>query len=259
MSAFLNIATKAAYLAGNFIQQGSRNLSNLNIEKKGHNDYVTDLDKKSEEIIISTIKKAYPTHNIMGEESGFDDKHSEFTWIIDPIDGTTNFMHGHPQYCISIALKEKNKITNGIVFDPNRNDLYKAEIGKGAFLNDKRLRVTANNMENALIATGFPTCDLENIDKYLAIFKEITLATSGQRRCGSAALDLAYVAAGYVDGFWEFSLKAWDVAAGVLLIKESGGSVIDFNGKQHTGGNGSIIAGNAKVISPLQKIIQKHL
>ena len=168
-------------------------------------------------------------------------------------------MHGHPQYCISIALKEKHKITHAIIFDPNRNDLYKAEIGKGAFLNDKRLRVSTNNIGSALIATGFPTCDLENIDKYLAIFKDVTLATVGQRRCGSAALDLAYVAAGYVDGFWEFNLNTWDVAAGLLLVKEAGGSVIDFQGKQHTGSSGSIIAGNAKVISPLHKIIQKHL
>ena len=259
MSAFLNIATKAAYLAGNLIQQGSRNLSNLQIEKKGHNDYVTELDKKSEQLIFDTIKKAYPEHNLLGEESGFIDNKSEYTWVIDPIDGTTNFMHGHPQYSISIALKQKNKITNGVVFDPNRNDLYSAEIGKGAFLNDRRLRVSTNNMENALIATGFPAIKSDTIDKYLAIFKDVLLTTSGQRRAGSAALDLAYLAAGYVDGFWEFDLKEWDVSAGCLLVKEAGGMVTDFQGQQHNGQSGNIVAGNPKIISQLQKIIKKHI
>jgi len=259
MSAFLNIATKAAYLAGNLIQQSSRSSSNLTIEKKGHNDYVTELDKKAEQLIVETIIKAYPKHNILGEESRFQDNNSEYTWIIDPIDGTTNFMHGHPQYCVSIALKQKHKTIAGIVFDPNRNDLYKAEIGKGAYLNDKRIRVSANSLEYSLIATGFPSIDTTSIDKYLAILKDMILATLGQRRAGSAALDLAYLAAGYVDGFWEFDLKSWDVAAGILLVKEAGGMITDFAGNQHNSGDGSIIAANPKIISQLQKIIQKHL
>jgi myo-inositol-1(or 4)-monophosphatase len=260
MSGIINIASKAAYTAGNAIQQGSRNLSNLLIEKKGHNDFVTELDKKAEQIIVDTIKKAFPTHNILAEERGEENNNSDCTWIIDPIDGTTNFIHGHPQYCISIAFKQGDKITHCVIFDPNRNDLYKAELGKGAYLNDRRIRVTnINYLEDALIATGFPTYDMTTVDKYLAIFKDMLLNTAGQRRCGSAALDLAYVAAGYVDGFWEFNLKPWDIAAGYLLVKEAGGIVTDFANSQNFWHNGSIVAANPKLSNQLLKIIQAHL
>lgn len=260
MSGIINIATRAAYNAGNIIQQGSRNLAILKTEKKGFNDYVSELDKKSEKIIIDTIQKAFPEHNILAEESGKLDKNSEYTWIIDPIDGTTNFIHGHPQYCVSIALKHHDKITHGVIFDPNRNDLYKAELGKGAFLNDKRIRVkNANYLEDALIGTGFPTYDMSFIDKYMAIFKDMIMHTAGQRRCGSAALDLAFVAAGYLDGFWEFNLKPWDIAAGYLLVKEAGGLVCDFNNTNQFWQNGNIVAANPKLINELLKIIQVHL
>lgn len=260
MSAIINIATKAAYHAANAIQQGSQNRANLRVEKKsGVNNYVTELDKKSEQIIIDTIKKAYPEHNILSEESGIHNKNSDFTWIIDPIDGTTNFIHGHPEYCISIAFRQQDKITHGVIFDPNRNDLYRAEIGKGAYLNDKRLRVSkVNYLEDALIGTGFPTYDMSILDKYLAIFKEMLQNTSGHRRCGSAALDLAYVAAGYLDGFWEFNLQPWDVAAGYILIKEAGGLVTDFNNTSEFWKNGNIVAGNTKILPELLKVIQKH-
>ncbi len=260
MSGILNIATKAAYLAANAIQQGSRNLSNLVIAQKGENDYVTELDKKSEQIIIDTIKKAFPSHNIFSEESGHEDNNSEFTWIIDPIDGTTNFMHGHPQYSISIGIKYQNQVKYGIVFDPNRNDLYKAELGKGAYLNDKRIRVSkVGQIKEALIATGFPTYDMSIIDKYLIIFKEMLINSAGHRRCGSAALDLAFVAAGCLDGFWEFNLKPWDFAAGFLLVKEAGGLVTDFQNKQDFWVNGNILAGTPKILPQMLKIIQKHL
>ncbi len=261
MSGIINIATKAAYQAANIIQQGSHNPSNLRVEKKaGANNYVTELDKKSEQIIIDTIKKAYPEHNILSEEIGSINNNSDFTWIIDPIDGTTNFIHGHPEYSISIAFKQSDKITHGIVFDPNRNDLYRAEIGKGAYLNDKRLRVSkVNYLEDALVGTGFPTCDMSIIDKYLAIFKDMLLNTTGHRRSGSAALDLAYVAAGYLDGFWEFNLQPWDVAAGYILIKEAGGMMSDFNNTSEFWKTGSIVAGNPKIHPELLKVIQKHL
>lgn len=259
-SGIINIATKAAYNAANLIQQGSHNPSSLRIEKKdGNNNYVTDLDRKSEQVIIDTIKKAFPSHNILSEEIGQVDNNSDCTWIIDPIDGTTNFIHGHPQYCISIALKQGDKVTHGVIFDPNRNDLYQAELGKGAYLNDKRLRVSkVNYLEDALIGTGFPTYDMSIIDRYLAILKDMLLNTTGQRRCGSAALDLAYVAAGYLDGFWEFNLKPWDVAAGFILIKEAGGLVTDFQNTQDFWNNGSIVAGNPKILAELLKVIQKH-
>jgi myo-inositol-1(or 4)-monophosphatase len=273
MSAFINIATKAAYAAASTIQQGSRNLSNLNITKKGHNDFVTNLDKDAEAAIIKIIKKAFPTHSILAEESGYtgggdninsskdnNGQNAEYTWIIDPLDGTTNFIHGHPQYSISIALKHHDKITDSVIFDPNRNELYHAGLGKGAFLNDKRIRVTnVNYLEDALIATGFPTYDMSKIDQYLAIFKDMLVHTVGQRRCGSAALDLAFVAAGRVDGFWEFNLKPWDFAAGFLLVKEAGGLVTDLANTQDFWDNGNIVAANPKLIAQMLKIIQAHV
>ncbi len=257
-SAFTNIAIKAVYLAGNFMQQGSRNISNIKVYQKNPNDFVTDFDKKSEEIITKTILQAFPEHNILGEENGNLNIDSEYTWIIDPIDGTTNFIHGYPHYSISIALKQNDKIILGVVFEPNKNDLYRAEIGKGAYLNDKRIRVTHNQLENSIIGTGFPTYDLTILDQYCNIFKELTRKTSGQRRSGSAALDLAYVAAGYLDGFWEYNLKTWDVAAGVLLVREAGGMATDFTQKHHNGDSGNIIAANQKLLNQLQKIIQVH-
>lgn len=261
MSGIINIASKAAYLAANIIQQGSRNPANLRIEKKeGNNNFVTELDRKSEQVIIETIKKAFPDHNILSEEIGLENNNSNFTWIIDPIDGTTNFIHGHPQYSISIGFKQGDKITHGIIFDPNRNDLYQAELGKGAYLNDKRLRVSKiNYLEDALIGTGFPTYDMSILDKYLIILKELLLNTAGMRRAGSAALDLAYVAAGQLDGFFEFNLKPWDVAAGYILIKEAGGIVTDFNNTQDFLKTGSIVAGNPKIIVELLKVINKNL
>lgn len=261
MSKIINIATKAVYQAGNFIQQASRNRSHLNIEKKpGKNNFVTEIDRKSEQIIIETIKKAFPSHNILSEEMGEENNNSDCTWIIDPLDGTTNFVHDYLQYSISIGFKEGDKITHGVIFDPNRNDLYKAEIGKGAYLNDSRLRVKKTSyLEDALLGTGFPTYDMSIVDKYLAIFKDMLLNTAGQRRAGSAALDLAYVAAGYLDGFWEFSLKPWDIAAGYILVKEAGGLVTDFHRTQELWTNGSIVAANPKLLPEILKVIQKHL
>lgn len=257
MSGLLNIAIQAAYNAAQVIQQESRGLTKITVEKKGLNDYVSSVDKKAEQEIIQTILKAFPTHNIMGEESGLNNQNSEFTWIIDPIDGTTNFLHGHPQYSISIAVKEGNKIVCGVIFDPNRNDIYTAELGKGAKLNDARIRVSKTaNLADSLLATGFPTYDMSYLDKYLSIFKTMIQTTAGQRRLGSAALDLAYVAAGYVDGFWEFNLKPWDIAAGYLLVKEAGGLVCDFDGEQHMFESGNIIAANPKLISQILKTIQ---
>ena len=261
MSAFLNIAIKAAYAAANIIQQASLN-SILKVTKKANNDFVTDIDKKAENAIINVLHKAYPDHTILTEESGLikatQDTKTEYTWIIDPIDGTTNFIHGHPQYSISIALKHHDKLVIGVVLDPNRNELYTATLGGGAFLNDKRIRVNnLSNLENALIATGFPSYDLSYIDQYLSIFKQMLLKTSSHRRCGSAALDLAYVASGRVDGFWEFNLKQWDFAAGVLLIKEAGGIVTDFEDTQNFWSNGNILASNSKIINKLLEIIQK--
>ncbi len=258
MSGILNIAVQAAYNAGHIIQQESRNVERILVEKKGHNDFVSETDKKAEQIIINTILKAFPNHNIMGEESGLNDRNSDFTWIIDPIDGTTNYIHGHPQYCVSIAVKEGNKIVCGVIYDPNRNDIYTAELGKGARLNDSRIRVSKTiNLADSLLATGFPTYDLSFLDRYMDIFKEMIKSTSGQRRAGSAALDLAYVASGIVDGFWEFNLKPWDIAAGYLLVKEAGGLICDFDGEQNMFESGNIIAANPKLVPQILKLIQQ--
>jgi myo-inositol-1(or 4)-monophosphatase len=257
MSGILNIAVQAAYNAGNIIQQESRSIERIRVEKKGHNDYVSEVDKKAEQIIINTILRAFPKHNILSEEQGELDNGSDTTWIVDPIDGTTNYIHGHPQYSISIAVKLGDKITHGIVFDPNRNDIFTAELGKGALLNNNRIRVSkTSNLADSLLATGFPTYDMSYLDRYLAIFKQMLTTTAGQRRAGSAALDLAYVAAGMVDGYWEFNLKPWDIAAGYLLVKEAGGLICDFEGGQGMFDSGNIIAANPKLINHICKIIQ---
>lgn len=256
-SGTLNIAVQAAYNAGNIIQQETRNLSRIKIDRKGHNNFVSEVDKKAEQIIINTVLKAFPSHNIFGEEHGFIDNKSSITWIIDPIDGTTNYIHGHPQYSISIAVKDNDKITHGVIFDPNRNDIYTAELGKGAQLNNSRIRVsTTANLADSLLATGFPTYDMTLLERYLPIFREMLLSTAGQRRAGSAALDLAYVAAGMVDGYWELNLKIWDIAAGCLLVKEAGGLVCDFAGGQSMLETGDIIAANPKIINQILKLIQ---
>lgn len=259
MSGILNIAVQAAYNAGGIIQQESRNLERIKVDRKGFNDYVSEVDRKAEQIIINTILKAYPNHNILGEESGFIDNNSEFTWIIDPIDGTTNYIHSHPHYSISIGVKQEDKVVYGAIFDPNRNDIYTAELGKGAKLNDSRIRVSKTaNLADSLLATGFPTYDMSFLDRYLAIFKEMIQSTAGQRRAGSAALDLAYVASGMVDGYWEFNLKPWDIAAGCLLVKEAGGLICDFDGGQKMFESGNIIAANPKLISQILKTIQRN-
>lgn len=260
MSGIINIASKAAYSAASIIQNAMRNKANFNIQKKdGINNFVTDIDKKSEQIIIDTIKKAYPDHNILSEEIGNIDNNSEYTWIIDPLDGTTNFIHGHPDYSISIALRHNDRITHGVVFDLNRNDLYHAELGMGSFLNNKRIRVSkVNYLSDSLIGTGFPTYDVTILNDYIPIFRDLLLNSSGLRRSGSAAIDLAYVAAGQLDGFWEFSLKPWDVAAGSILIKEAGGMLSDFNAEQKFWDSGNIVAGNPKIIIELLKVIQSN-
>lgn len=259
MSAILNIAIQAAYNAGTIIQQESRNLERIKIDRKGHNDFVSEVDKKAEQAIIQTILKAFPNHNILGEEQGLIDNNSNTTWIIDPLDGTTNYIHSHPQYSVSIGIKQDDKITHGVIFDPNRNDVYTAELGKGAQLNNSRIRVSKqNNLADSLLATGFPTYDMSMLDRYMKIFREMLESTSGQRRAGSAALDLAYVAAGMVDGYWEFNLKPWDIAAGYLMVKEAGGLVCDFDGGQEMLESGNIIAANPKLISAILKVIQSH-
>ncbi|HEV8645622.1 MAG TPA: inositol monophosphatase family protein [Burkholderiales bacterium] len=259
MHPMLNIAVKAARRAGGIISRASQNLDVLTIKHKSLNDLVSEVDRASEEAIIDVIKSAYPEHAILAEESGASGN-SEYVWIIDPLDGTTNFLHGFPQYCVSIGLLHKGVPTQGVIFDPTRNDLYTASRGRGAYLNDKRLRVSRRDkLIDGLIGTGFPFRMFEYLDAYNAMLKDMMTRCAGVRRPGSAALDLAAVAAGHFDGFWEIGLSPWDMAAGVLMITESGGLVGDFEGNDKFMERGQIVAGNPKIFSQILHLLQPHL
>lgn len=255
----LNTAIKAARNASKIILQFVDRLDSVEISEKKHNDIVTQVDKLAEEEIVHTLRDAYPDHSILAEESGFDEK-NEFCWIIDPLDGTTNFVHGFPQYAISIALKHKDDLTVGVVYDPIRNEMFTASKGQGAFLNNRRIRVSqAKKLESALIGTGFPFKSKHHLKPYLATFEALFPQTGGIRRAGAAALDLAYVAAGRLDGFWEAALQPWDMAAGVLMIKEAGGMVSDFHGEDTYLDSGNLIAGNTKVFKEVLAIVNESL
>ncbi len=259
MHPMLNTAVKAARRAGSIINRASQNLDLLKVEHKSYNDFVSEVDKAAENAILEVIQDAYPNHAILAEESGAQGE-SEFMWIIDPLDGTTNFLHGFPQYSVSIALSQKGIITQAVVFDPVHNDLYTATRGSGAFLNDRRIRVSKRTrLEDALIGTGFPFRNFDNLETYIAIFREMVQKTSGIRRPGSAALDLASVAAGRFDGFWEFALSPWDIAAGTLLITEAGGLIGDQTGGPDYLSSGHVVAGNPKIFVQLLKLISSHL
>jgi len=258
MHPILNIAIIAAKEAGEFIINELENVGQLKVEEKGRNDYVSEIDRVAEDIIIRAIRKYYPDHNILAEESGKHSTPSHFEWIIDPLDGTTNFLHELPHFAVSIAVREKGKLMHGVVFDPFKDELFSASRGDGARLNNFKIRVSGQNkLDNSLLATGFPYHDFSYIDAYMAGFKEFILKTAGLRRGGSAALDLAYVAAGRVDGYWEFNLKPWDIAAGALIVMEAGGIVTDFTGDDNYLTSGNIIAGNPKMLQAMAKIITK--
>ncbi len=259
MHPMLNIAVKAARRAGNIINRASRNLDIVAVKEKMANDYVSEVDHEAERAIIDTLLHAYPDHSILAEESGAAGK-SEYQWIIDPLDGTTNFLHGFPQYAVSIALMHKGIITQAVIYDPGHNDLFTATRGRGAFLNESRLRVSKRaHLKGSLIGTGFPFRQLEHIDTYLAMLRDMMTHTSGVRRPGSASLDLAYVAAGRLDGFWELGLSPWDMAAGALLITEAGGLVGDLEGNDGYLRSGNIVAGNPKVLAQIIQLLSPHL
>ena len=259
----LNIAIKAARRAGQIINRASNDVDLLKVASKQPNDFVTEVDKAAEKAIIETLQEAYPGYGILAEESGLTagqgTSDTEYQWIIDPLDGTTNFIHGMPQYAVSIALAKNGIVEQAVVFDPNRNELFTASRGSGAFLNDRRIRVSRRTRLNeALIGTGFPFRQFDNVDAYLAMFKELTQKTAGIRRPGAAALDLAYVAAGRLDGFWEMGLSPWDMAAGVLLIQEAGGLVSDLSGEGNHLTTGNVVAGTPKIFGQLLPIIQSY-
>ncbi len=254
----LNTAIKAARAAGAIINRGSQDLDLLKITSKGPNDFVTEVDQAAEAVIIETLLTAYPGHGILAEESGREhgSKDSEFTWIIDPLDGTTNFLHGFPVYAVSIALAFRGVVQQAVVYDPSRNDLFYASRGRGAFLNDKRLRVSKRTrLADSLIGTGFPFRRGDNLQRYMKMFEAVTLACAGLRRPGAAALDLCYVAAGWYDGFFETGLQPWDMAAGTLMITEAGGLVGNFTGESDFLYQRELVAGNPKVYGQLVTLL----
>jgi myo-inositol-1(or 4)-monophosphatase len=259
MQPMLNIAVRAARSAGDLILRSADNVGRLHIDQKGKNDYASEVDRMAEQEIINIIKAAYPEHAILAEESGVH-KGNDFVWVIDPLDGTTNFLHGFPQYAVSIALKHKGKLEVGVVYDPLRDELFTAKRGGGAMLNNRRLRVTnQTSLKGALIGTGFPFKTDKHLDAYLGMFRALTTNCAGIRRAGAAALDLAYVAAGRLDGFWEIGVMEWDVAAGILLIKEAGGVITDFSFNDKYLESGNVIAGSPKMHQLMYQLIEPHV
>ncbi|MDO9197091.1 inositol monophosphatase family protein [Rhodoferax sp.] len=257
----INVAVKAARAAGAIINRAALDVEAVRISQKLVNDFVTDVDHAAEQAIIETLLAAYPGHGIWAEESGREHgaKDSEFVWIIDPLDGTTNFIHGLPVYCVSIALAVKGKIEQAVIYDPSRNDLFTATKGRGAYLNDRRLRVSKRiRMQECLISTGFPFRPGDDFNAYLRMMGDVMQKTAGLRRPGAAALDLAYVAAGFTDGFFETGLQPWDVAAGSLLVTEAGGLVGNFTGDSDFLEQNECMAGNPRVYGQLVTILGKY-
>lgn len=257
--ALLNIAVRAARRAGELIVRSMARLDSLKVASKGRNDFVTEVDRAAEREIIDVIRKAYPSHSILAEESGRSGE-SDTEWVIDPLDGTTNFVHGFPVFSVSIACRIRGRVEHGVVFDPLRQEFFTASRGAGAHLENRRIRVsTQRTLEGSLVATGFPyRANQQHLEAYLGMLKAVMLSVAGVRRPGSAALDLAYVAAGRVDAFWEIGLAPWDTAAGTLLILEAGGRVATLTGGEYRDG-GNIVAGTPKVYSALLEAISPHL
>ena len=252
----LNTAVKAARKAGAVINRGANDLDRLTIHRKRQNDYVSEVDHAAEAEIIKILKEAYPTHGFYAEESGKDRAKNEYVWCIDPLDGTTNFLHGNPHYCVSIALLHNGVPEQGVVFDPNRNELFTATKGSGAYLNERRIRTSKlESFKDSLIATGFPFREESQFDEYVAQFSAMVRATAGLRRPGAAALDLAWVACGRVDGFWEIGLSPWDMAAGALLVREAGGRIGDLQGEDKFLESGKVVASNPKIFTQLLKTL----
>ena len=260
MHPMLNIAIRAARNAGKVIVKGYENLESVEVEEKSLNDYVSSVDKEAELAIIGTLRKSYPDHSFVAEESGIDNgKDTDHQWIIDPLDGTTNFIRGIPHFAVSIALKIKGRTEVGIVFDPIRNELFSAVRGQSAQINGYRTRTSSvPKLTGTLLATGFPFKQKYNLETYLNIFQDFFNDVADMRRGGSAALDLAYVAAGRMDGFWEFGLKPWDIAAGELLLKESGAMMTDFSGGNDYFKSGDVVAANPKLLKEMLTVIRKH-
>ena len=264
MHPMLNIAVKAARRAGSIINRASLDRGSLQVTAKNKNDFVTQVDKAAESAVIDIIRQAYPDHDVLGEESGavegksaVSGKASEYRWIIDPLDGTTNFIHGFPQYCVSIALQHRGATVHGVIFDPSKNELFTASKGSGAFLDDRRIRVSkCTQLKDALVGTGFPFKELSRLDAYMRQLRTMMTSSAGVRRAGSAALDLAYVACGRMDAFWEMGLSSWDMAAGALMIQEAGGLVGDLRGETGYLESGEIACATPKVYPSLLETLR---
>jgi myo-inositol-1(or 4)-monophosphatase len=248
----LNVAIKAARAAGAIINRAALDIESVRISQKQVNDFVTDVDQAAEQAVIETLLTAYPGHGILAKDS-------EFVWIIDPLDGTTNFIHGFPVYCVSIALAVKGKIEQAVVYDPTRNDLFTATKGRGAYMNDRRMRVSKRiRLAECLVSTGFPFRPGDNFQQYLSMMAEIMPRTAGLRRPGAAALDLAYVAAGFTDAFFETGLQPWDAAAGSLLVTEAGGLIGNFTGEAEFLDQKECLAGAPRIYGQLVPLLSKY-
>ena len=256
----LQTAILSAKESGKFLLENLHKLDESKIKAKSARDFVTEIDKKSEKIIIEVIKSKFSNHEIIAEESGFQKSQSDYRWIIDPLDGTTNYIHKYPLFSVSIALQYKKDTVLGVVFVPYLNELFVAEKGKGAFLNNNPIKIAQHkNLKTTMLVTGFPFRNVGKFDLYMKIFKDLFLSCSGIRRDGSAALDLCYTACGRFDGFWEFGLSAWDIAAGDIILQQAGGKSSDFFGKNDYLASGNIVAANPVLHRQILEIIQKHV
>ncbi len=259
MKPMLNIAVRAARAAGDAIMRHYDRLDAVQVQAKQRNDFVSEVDREAEGRIISIIQRAYPDHAILAEESGRQGD-SEYLWIIDPLDGTTNFLHGFPHFGVSIALERNGRLEVGVIYDPTRQELFTATRGGGAALNDRRIRVSSRRgLEGALLATGFPYRDDQPGEIYLALLRHFMGATAGIRRPGAAALDLAYLAAGRFDGFWELGLSRWDIAAGALMVREAGGIIGDLYGGPDYLASGNVLAASPKVFHEMTQVVRQQL
>jgi len=261
----LNIALRAARSAGELIVRSTDRLDAISVNEKDAKDYVTEIDRAAEQSIVNALRKAYPTHGILGEEGGLlegSGEGADYLWIIDPLDGTSNYLRGFPHYCVSIALVENGEPIDAVIFDPLRNELFTASKGNGAVLNDRRLRVSdRKDLEGTMIHTGFAPRERSRASSQLKTVDTLLVQAEDVRRTGSAALDLAYVACGRADAYFEAGVKAWDIAAGVLLVREAGGKVCNYRGapldRMDSRGpeTQQVVAGNIKVCEALQKVI----
>jgi myo-inositol-1(or 4)-monophosphatase len=256
----LHTAKIAAQSAGKHLKKTFGHLNQRQVGLKGIGDYVTDLDRQSENIIIQVIKASFPDHGIHAEESGKEDQQSEYRWIVDPLDGTANYVQGIPLYGVSIACLIQNQVTVGVIYDPERDELFWAVKDHGAFLNGKAVHVSKKKeMAYSMLASGFPWRSKNYLNPYIRSFKDLFLQAAGLRRMGAAVIDLAYTACGRFDGFWEMKLQPWDIAAGILLIEEAGGVVTDFYGKEDFYQTGNVVAGNSDIHARILEVTKKYL